>query len=128
MKWVWAWIIIKDKRVLLIKRSKTKKFCPNHWVFPCWSQEKNETIEETAIREVKEETWLDFNIEKVYFEKIDKSKHYINYIWRWYGLIMLQEDECDWYWWFGYFETIKMQIWDWIPEILKMLYDDWLIE
>jgi len=45
---------------LLIKRKYTKKNNPNFWAFPGWWNENNKTMEETAIREVKEEVWLDF--------------------------------------------------------------------
>ena len=50
-------IIINKNKVLLIKQTK------GHWGFPKGHVEKNETEIETAIREVKEETNLDVEIE-----------------------------------------------------------------
>ena len=50
-------IITKDNKVLLIKQTK------GHWGFPKGHVEKNETEIETAIREVKEETNLDVEID-----------------------------------------------------------------
>ena len=49
-------IIIKDGKVLLIKHNV------GHWGFPKGHIEENETEEETAIREVKEETNIDVEI------------------------------------------------------------------
>lgn len=49
-------IIIEDNKVLLVKHNA------GHWDFPKGHVEKNETEEETALREVKEETNLDVNI------------------------------------------------------------------
>ena len=50
-------IVIKDNNVLLIKQTK------GHWGFPKGHVEENETEIETAIREVKEETNLDVEID-----------------------------------------------------------------
>ena len=50
-------IITKDNKVLLIKQTK------GHWGFPKRHVEKNETEIETAIREVKEETNLDVEVD-----------------------------------------------------------------
>ena len=50
-------IIIKNNKVLLIKQTK------GHWGFPKGHIEENETEIETAIREVKEETNLDVEID-----------------------------------------------------------------
>lgn len=51
-------IIIKNGKVLLIKQ------ITGHWGFPKGHMEEGETEEETAIREVKEETNLDVEIDK----------------------------------------------------------------
>ena len=49
-------IIIEKSKVLLIQQTK------GHWGFPKGHMEAGETEEETAIREVKEETNLDVEI------------------------------------------------------------------
>ncbi|MBQ9298120.1 MAG: NUDIX domain-containing protein [Clostridia bacterium] len=49
-------IIIKDNKVLLIQQNA------GHWGFPKGHVEENESEQETAIREVKEETNIDVKI------------------------------------------------------------------
>lgn len=51
-------VIIDKNKVLLIKHKK------GHWGFPKGHIEKGETLKETAIREVKEETNIDVEIIK----------------------------------------------------------------
>ena len=58
-------IIIKDNRVLLIKQNI------GFYGFPKGHVEDGETEEETAIREVKEETNLDITINKKYRYEIE---------------------------------------------------------
>ena len=50
-------IIVEDGKVLLVQENK------GHWGLPKGHVEGNETHEETAIREVKEETNLDVEID-----------------------------------------------------------------
>ena len=49
-------IVIDNNKVLLVKHNA------GHWDFPKGHVEKNETEEQTALREVKEETNLDVEI------------------------------------------------------------------
>ena len=49
-------IIFDNNKVLIIKQTK------GHWGFPKGHIEENETEEETAVREVKEETGIDVEI------------------------------------------------------------------
>lgn len=58
-------IIIENNKVLLIHQTK------GHWGFPKGHIEENETEFDTALREVKEETNLDV--------EIDKKKRYNEY-------------------------------------------------
>src|SRR3989339_1178298 len=63
-----AVIIIKDKKILLIKRHKCGR---NYYVLPGGTMEKGETIKQTAIREAKEETGFNVTLSK---QKPWKSK------------------------------------------------------
>lgn len=58
-------IIIKDKKVLIVRSKK------DHYGFPKGHMEKGETEKETAIRETKEETNVDI--------EINESKKYTIY-------------------------------------------------
>lgn len=52
-------MIIKENEVLLLMREKNSHWLPLHWDFPGGHLKDDETWEEGAIREVKEETDLD---------------------------------------------------------------------
>lgn len=51
-------VIIKDNKVLLLKHNE------GHWSYPKGHIENNETEEETALREIKEETNLEVELIK----------------------------------------------------------------
>jgi 8-oxo-dGTP diphosphatase len=56
-------VVIKDGKILLIKRG-TDPF-KGMWALPGGRLEEDETIEQCAIREAKEETGLDIGIQKL---------------------------------------------------------------
>lgn len=58
-------IVIRDDKnnILFIKRSETKSTLPGAWSFPSGTQEEGESIEETTVRESKEELGVDVKIE-----------------------------------------------------------------
>ncbi len=62
-----AIIYNQNKEVLIVKHNK------GHWDFPKGHVEGNETEQETAIREVKEETNIDINILENYRYEIHYS-------------------------------------------------------
>ena len=66
-----AIIIDDDKKILLVKRPSDKKLFPNAWSFPGGKLEEWESLDETVIREVKEETWLDL----ISFEQYSFTGH-----------------------------------------------------
>jgi len=125
---IWSWILIdKNKRILLIKRKYTKKNNPNYWAFPWWWNENNETMQETAIREVKEEIWLDFVVTKLFLEQKNSSNNLFRYLWKFSWKIIIQEEECDWYWWFNYEEAKKLLISENINILIEKLNNENLI-
>ena len=52
-------IINNDGKVLLQKRSANKRFAPNKWGLCAGHVDANESLEDAAIREIKEEVGLD---------------------------------------------------------------------
>ena len=74
-----AGILIEDDRILLIEHTKNNK---KFWLVPGGGVDWGESAAEALIREFKEETSLDIEVEKFLFisETIapDKQKHVIN--------------------------------------------------
>ena len=68
-------IIIQDRKILLIHRFRDGE---EYYVFPGGAVEKEETPEQAVIREIKEETSLDAEIDKKLWEhenEYDKRTH-----------------------------------------------------
>jgi dATP pyrophosphohydrolase len=61
-------VINRDKKILLLKRGPTAPWNPNNYCFPGGTVEEDETLEETASRELIEETGINFH--KDHLEKI----------------------------------------------------------
>ena len=74
-----AGILIEDDRILLIEHTKNNR---KYWLVPGGGVDWGESAAEALIREFKEETSLDIEVEKFLFisETIapDKQKHVIN--------------------------------------------------
>lgn len=58
---VHIWIMNKEGKFLVQKRSKNKKIFPNMWSLTAGAVDTGETSEEGAIREAKEEIGVDIN-------------------------------------------------------------------
>lgn len=100
-------IIIENKKVLLVHQQK------GHWGFPKGHIEENETEIQTALREVKEETNLDVEIDtsKRYTEKYitdtGTEKEVVLFIAKIIGgKIKAQESEISSIKWFSFEEAI----------------------
>ncbi len=63
-----ALIIIKDNQILLMHRIRDNE---EYYVFIGGRQEDNETMEETAVREAKEEVSLAIVIDQLLFEDVN---------------------------------------------------------
>jgi ADP-ribose pyrophosphatase YjhB (NUDIX family) len=128
MKNTWHWIVLEDKRILLVKRSKNETKLANFWSVPWWKQDENESVEETVIRELKEEVWVVFKADKLFSEYSIETRHFYNFIWIRIGKIILDESESDGYWWFNYEETKSLLIPNDIKEnIIEKLFEEGLI-
>lgn len=74
-----ALVILKDNKILLLQHYKNGK---KYWLLPGGGLQYGETIENCAIRELKEETNLDIKLNKLLLisESIppDKHRHIVN--------------------------------------------------
>jgi 8-oxo-dGTP pyrophosphatase MutT (NUDIX family) len=122
-------IIIKENRILLIKRSKNKPLNanPNYWSLPWWRSENNETPFDTVIREVREEVWLHFTPKEVFHEFEWPYNNFYSFLWDVTWQILLQEEECDGYAWYTYDETKELLINNRVSDIIKKLTENNLI-
>lgn len=104
-------IIINDKRqVLLQKRSANKKYYPNKWALCSGLVISKESVDEAAIRELKEEIGVDFsfndlnvldsnlNLTRFYYVKCNESEDFFT----------IQESELSCVKWFDLDEVIQL--------------------
>lgn len=70
-----AGIVIKDNKILLMYRIKDDE---EYYVFPGGGQEEGETTDQTAIREIKEETTINVEIDRLLY-KITWDDGGVNY-------------------------------------------------
>jgi ADP-ribose pyrophosphatase YjhB (NUDIX family) len=107
-------VILKDKKILLLQRSLNSKNAPGEWTFPSGGvEEEDVSIEACVIREVKEETNLEFIVtEKFNFYDglLNKKKYF--------ALVHLGDvtgdleidSESEQAGYFSYEETLKLKI------------------
>lgn len=102
------WLIIKDKKLLLTKRSNYTKMFPGRWAIPGGRSDEGEIPESTAIREMREELGIEFTPEKLFqtamIEHSWEVRTSYRYLWSFTGKIFLQEEEADGYAWLAYDE------------------------
>lgn len=88
-------LIVKDEKVLLLKRSETSKKFPGYWIGPGGHVDENEDILTAAIREVEEETGVKASSSKISLKVIaignhsDRNETYLVH----YFLIHLDSDQ-----------------------------------
>ena len=59
-------LILFRGKYLLLLRNKKEEICPLEWDIPGGGIEPEETVEETLIREIKEETGIDISSSKIF--------------------------------------------------------------
>lgn len=111
--WV-AWLIVRNKKIFMIKRSTNTSLYPWLWAFPWWAGEEWENPENTAIREVKEEVGLDLIIKKQFYTVIYND---IKWKIKWYWFlcdcswkVTVSEREIDWYAWYTFLEAKQLDL------------------
>lgn len=105
-----AGIILQNKKILLIRRSDYTDKYPGFWGCPAGRSEHSETPEQTAIREVKEETNLDFVPTRLISESAEGERKLYRYLGDWSGEIKIQQEELTDYGWFDYESAIKLNL------------------
>lgn len=114
-------IIIKDKKILLIKRSNYTKVFPEHWACPGGRADEGESPEENVVREVKEEINLEFKPEELIKTGQYEDRKLYRFYGTWSGNVQIQEEEVDDWNWFSYNETIKLKLAFDYKEVIEIL-------
>jgi mutator protein MutT len=114
--------IIKDKKILLIKRSNYTKVFPEHWACPGGRADEGETPEQNVIREVKEEINLEFEPKELIKKGQYKDRELYRFYGTWSGEVQIQEEEvADWNW-FSYDDAIKLKLAFDYREVIEILH------
>ncbi|MCK5592004.1 MAG: NUDIX hydrolase [Candidatus Pacebacteria bacterium] len=76
--------LLKDEKVLLIKRKKEEKFLPEYFEMPGGKVDFGEDPKESLRREFKEEVGLDIRVEKPYrtfsYESENSARHTVEIV------------------------------------------------
>jgi len=124
--------IIRRKKILLLQRTATAKNFPLYWTFPSGGVEEfDESLSTAVIREVKEETGLDFiPTKKFSFYEIQHNGHRsfsLVHLGRAIGDITPQISEvADWAW-FTYKGATKLPLAFNYHEVIKDLHRSGLL-
>ncbi len=124
--------VIRDKKILLLKRSENLALFPGHWTFPSGGIEDTDlSAKATVSREVKEETGLEFIPKKkfgFYESHAGGRRHFaLVYLGVCKGKIELQKSEVQEYRWVSYKEAKQLNLAFAYSEIVRDLYKDKLI-
>jgi len=103
-------IILKDKKILLIKRSNYTKIYPDCWACPGGRAEPGETAEQNVIREVKEEVNLDFTPTEILTTATWQNRFLYRFLGTWSGIIKIQEEEVADFDWFTYDKAKELSL------------------
>lgn len=124
-----TWILIDSTgKILLLQRSNYNNVFPYYWTFPAGRWESGEKPEEIIIREVLEETWLQFEPTKLLYEcdavnGTQKVRDHV-FLWNYSWEVKIQEEEVEQYNWFTYEQAKNLQIAFHYGEILDKLHKD----
>ncbi|MCF6213144.1 MAG: NUDIX hydrolase [Flavobacteriaceae bacterium] len=116
-------VILKDKKILLIKRSNYTKIFPACWACPGGRAELGETAKQNVIREVKEEVNLDFKPTEILTTATWQNRFLYRFLGTWSGHIKLQEEEVTDFDWFTFDAAQKLELAFDYPKVLELLRD-----
>lgn len=120
-------VIIKDKKILLVKRSNYTKTFPNTWAAPGGRGHEGEIPEQIVVRELKEEVNLDFKPTKLFATGKYKDRDLFRFLGEWSGDIKIQEEELTEWNWFSYEEAINLELAFDYREVIEKLHKEGLI-
>ncbi len=103
-------IILKDHKILLIKRSNYTPIFAGFWACPGGRAEPCETAEQNVIREVKEEVNLNFKPTEILTTATWENRFLYRFLGSWSGEIIIQEAEVTDYNWFTFEEAKKLAL------------------
>lgn len=103
-------IILKDHKILLIKRSNYTQIYAGYWACPGGRAEPGETAEQNVIREIKEEVNLDFYPTEILTTATWENRFLYRFLGSWSGNIIIQESEVTDYNWFTFEEAKKLTL------------------
>ena len=128
MRLAWNALIIKNNKILLLKRSNYTPSFPWYWTVPWGRQDAGEIAKQTVIREVKEETNLDFVPTKLFQTSVTENSweqiHSHRFLWEFSWEVKIQEEEADDYGWFTYEESKKLDMAFDYREVLDKLREE----
>ena len=121
-------IILKDKKILLVKRSNYTKIYPEYWACPGGRAEVGETPEQNVIREIKEEVNLNFKPTEILTTATWQNRFLYRFLGTWRGTIKIQEEELTDFGWFTYEEAKQLALAFDYGEVIELLQQKGLIK
>jgi len=120
-------IILKNKKILLVKRSDYTKTFPKTWACPGGRGYEGETPEQTVVRELKEEVNIDFKPKRLFKVGKYEDRDLFRFLGEWSGKIKIQKEEITEYDWFSYEKATNLNLGFDYKEIIYMLNKEHLI-
>ncbi|MEJ2595866.1 MAG: NUDIX hydrolase [bacterium] len=121
-------ILLKDRKILLLKRVETTRLFPGCWTFPGGKAEPGESPEKTAIRETREEVNLNFLPTQLFVINTFEDRLMYRYLGDWSGQIQIQYEEVTDFGWFNYQDTNGLTLAFDYREVVDLLFSNGFIE
>ena len=120
--------ILKDHKILLIRRKPDKKYFPNYWTCPGGKVEGSESLAETVKREVEEETGLQFQPTKPFqfYDLFHDDIHSVGhaFLGTYSGTIKTESDESVGFGWFSYAEAKELPLAHYVGLLIEDLHHE----
>lgn len=117
-----AAVVIRNKKVLLIKRSKEEDSEPGKWCLPNETLKKNETPEKAVVRGVKEELGMNFSISKKLFDHFCDGHMTFVFLGIASGEVMPNSEEVSEYGWFSLKDVTSLEFAYGYDKVIGNLY------